>query len=628
MQLIVPFSLRIVLCLLLLGSPVTFVRADGRPLPKPLADHPGNIFVAGEEIVVSRPGAAARNWRAVDYEGKTVAQGQGGGTVHLGRLPVGYYEVRPAQTEGPKDRLSLGVLAPLAVPTPTTSSIALDVSMAWFFKEDKMPAVTNLCALAGVNWVRDRLNWAEMEPRQGEFAASHTRYDASAITQHEGGLKILQVNHVCPAWAGPAHRRFPTDLRHAYRFYRAMAQRWAGKVLAFEPWNEADIPMFGGHIGSEIASLQKAAYLGLKAGNPRVIACQNVFADHAQAILADFHANQAWPYFDTFNLHHYAAVSQYPNIYADFRAVSAGRPLWVTEFNVPVAWSGDQQRREPADADLRVQAERVAKVYAAALHEGVQAAFYFMLPHYVEHQTQFGLIHPDLTPRPAFVALAAVGRLLADAKPLGKLKAEKRSVHAFLFRARPDGRKQLVLVAWADRGQPRLPLPARPLAAFDHLGRPRAATAGPLELSSSPVYLLFPADLLEKFARDLPPSPAARLGGSPSPVVLQAVWPEQRAASSRSAYRVSAARPERIPIFVYNFGHQPADGKLSVAGPKGWKLGLPGRVSVPPGGRVELALAVDLRTAASPTCQPVAIRGEFSSAGTPVLSLRLLPETP
>ena len=45
-----------------------------------------------------------------------------------------------------------------------------------------------------------------------------------------------------------------------------------------------------------------------------------------------------------------------------------------------------------------------------------------------------------------------------------------------------------------------------------------------------------------------------------------------------------------------------------------------------PGERLELTLAVDLRGAASPACQPVVVRGDFSSAGTPILSLRLLPE--
>ena len=621
----IPFSRAITFCIALGYSAAGFAQLGGRTLPEPLADHPGNVFLAGEEVVVTLPPATPDGWRTVDYEGKLVAEGRGAGPVRLGRLPVGYYEVRRGEAAVTAKPISLGVLAPLAVPTPKTSPIGIDVAMAWSFKENQMPAVANLCTMAGINWVRDRLNWAEMEPRRGEFA-SHTRYDTSARTQHAAGLQILQVNHVCPTWAGPDHGRFPTDLRDAYRFYRAMAQRWRTTVLAFEPWNEADIPMFGGHIGSEIAALQKASYLGLKAGNPQIIACQNVFADHARPILADFHANQAWPYFDIFDLHHYAAVSQYPAIYADFRAVSAGRPLWVTEFNVPVTWSGDENRREPSDADLRVQAERVAKVYAGALHEGVAAAFYFMLPHYVEAQTQFGIIHPDLTPRPAYVALAAVGRLLSDAKPAGKLKSDKRSVHGLLFRARPDGKEHLVLVAWADRGKPSLALPAKPLAVFDHLGRARSAAAGTWELAEAPLFLLFSGDLREKFALELPPPPAPRLEGRPSPVVLQAVWPQQRVAPHQSAYRIAANKPEQIPIFVYNFGAEPVEGRLSIIAPNGWKLSLPGQVKVRPGERVELALGVDLHEVASPACQSAVIRGDFQIAGTPVLSLRLLPE--
>lgn len=86
----------------------------------------------------------------------------------------------------------------------------------------------------------------------------------------------------------------------------------------------------------KMATLQKAAYLGLKAGNPKVIACLNVFAIHRPATLQDFQNNEAWPYFDTFNLHHYAPLENYPRLYADFRAVSAGKPLWVSECSVHV----------------------------------------------------------------------------------------------------------------------------------------------------------------------------------------------------------------------------------------------------------------------------------------------------
>src|SRR6186713_1830723 len=103
-----------------------------------------------------------------------------------------------------------------------------------------------------------------------------------------------------------------------------MAKRWKGQVLAIEPWNEADIDVFGGHTGSEQASLQKAAYFGIKKGNPDTIACLNVFAFDRAASLEDLNANEAWPYFDTYNLHHYVGFHAYPQVYAHHRAISAG----------------------------------------------------------------------------------------------------------------------------------------------------------------------------------------------------------------------------------------------------------------------------------------------------------------
>ena len=110
-----PFSRAIVLYVVLSGSALGLAQAGGRTLPKPLAGHPGNVFLAGEEVVVTLPAATPNAWRAVDCEGKVVAKGEGGGPVHLGRLPVGYYEVRRGSAAAAaEDRISLGVLAPLA----------------------------------------------------------------------------------------------------------------------------------------------------------------------------------------------------------------------------------------------------------------------------------------------------------------------------------------------------------------------------------------------------------------------------------------------------------------------------------------------------------------------------------
>ncbi len=595
-----------------------------RTIPSPLPGHPGNVFVAGEEVVLPLPLTPAGSWRLLDEEGRPVANpATPEGRLVLGKLPVGYYQLQHGQ-----ESISLAVLAPLQAPTSTRSPIALDVAMAWFYPREKMAAVASLCALAGVNLVRDRLAWGEVETAKGKFAAD-SRYDEAARAQAGAGLRVLQVAHRSPDWATRAAGRFPPDLRDAHHFYREMARRWRGRVPAFEPWNEADIPQFGGHTGSEMAAMQKASWLGLKAGNPDVTGCLNVFASHNRAQLEDLRDNEAWSYFDTFNLHHYAPFEDYPRLYADFRAVSAGRPLWVTECALPVKWTGDPGLQEPTEADSRLLAERVTKVFACSLHEGSAATFYFLLPHYVEGQTQFGLLRKDLTPRPGYVALAAAGRLLAEARALGRVKSVPENGRAFLFAAKPDGAPAEVLVAWTTRGETELALPTSPTRLFDHLGRSREP-ASRLRLSSAPLLALFPEGTAKQFTLEPSPAAPARLPGSPSTVVLQALWPTEKIVLSRSAYRVSVDKPDRVPLFVYNFGETPVDGRLEVTAPPGWRTGpLRALAALAPQSRTELALDLDcLQVKSSHLTETILIRGDFGPAGQSMLSFRVMPDPP
>lgn len=610
------------LLLITAATPAKAADSMARGVPKPLADHPGNVFLSGEEVILRVPAGQADGWRVLDYEDKELAVARPKeGRVNLGKLPVGFYRLRGQE---PTNWISCAVLAPLPAPTPSTSPIALDVAMAWFYPQERMDAAASLCALAGVNRVRDRLAWGQMEPKQGGFTGPN-RYDDSALAQSKAGLQVLQVNHSSPGWVNRDPKRFPPDLRDAYRFHREMARRWRGQVLAFEPWNEADIPAFGGHTGAEMAAMQKASWLGLKAGNPEVTVCLNVFAAHNRAQLEDLHANAAWPCFDTFNLHHYAPFDDYPKLYADFRAVSAGRPLWVTECARPVQWAGDAKLKEPTDADLRVQAGRVAKTFAGSLHEGSVATFYFLLPHYVERQTQFGLLRPDLTPRPAYVALAAVGRLLADAQPLGRLQSVPDVARAFLFHAKPNGQRREVLVAWTTTGATNLALPATPSALFDHLGRPRNA-ADHVTLTEAPLFAVLPEGTAKRLPLQPPPSAPERLPGQPSPVVLQALWPEAKVVLKNSAYRLSSERSEAVLLFVYNFGEAPVTGRLRIDVPKGWKTSQLDLLTLAPMDRAELRLELDCRSGPPALVQTVRITGDFGPAGKPVLSLRFMPE--
>jgi hypothetical protein len=528
---------------------------------------------------------------------------------------VGYYELKVGEGK----RVSVGVIRPLVARTPGTSPIGIDVAMAWFYDQKQMPAVANLCALAGMNWVRDRLSWPELEPAKGKFAGEN-RYDTSAKVQSAAGLRVLQVAHISPGWTKAEPKRFPPDLRDAYAFWKEMAKRWKGQVAAFEPWNEADIDVFGGHTGAEMAAMQKASYLGLKAGNPEVIGSLNVFAINRKATLDDLDANEAWLYFDTCDLHHYIPLDQYPAWYGAFRGICAGRPMWVTEFSMPMQWSGDEKLQELSEENLRVQAERVPMVYAAALSEGVEAAFYFMFPHYVEGKTQFGIVRRDLTPRPAYLAAAAAGRLLADAKPVGKMVDGNLSAYA--FRAKPDGRERDVVVMWSKKEEM---VGVADAEVYDHLGRAVAVVDGRVKLTK-PVYVVQPVGEIAKTKFGPVPAMPERKEGKASAIVLQALLPEARTELARSAYRISSAKTETIPVFVYNFGENVAKGKLTATGPAGWKVGIAEEVEILPGDRKELALSVDCNKGARKLVETIRVEGDFGQMGRAVLSVRVQAE--
>jgi hypothetical protein len=602
------------------------VGADSLPraIPYPLPSHPGNIFLAGEPVAVAAPPGEVETWRAVDYDDNPVANGLcKNGMAEIGPLPAGWYKIMRDAGQATNE-VFLGVLEPLRAPTPLSSPIGIDVAAAWFYPDARLDGAINLCRLAGMNWVRDRLLWSEIEPRRGEFA-THTRYDEAVRAQTSAGLQVLDVHHLSAGWATTNSARFPPDLRDIYNFYRELAHRWQGQLAAFEPWNEADIKEFGGHTGSEMATLQKAAWLGLKAGNPGLAVCQNVFAIHRLATLRDFQDNEAWPYFDTFNLHHYEPFENYPKLYQDFRSVSAGKPLWVTECNVAVHWKGDAKLQEPSEADLRVQSERVPKIYSMAIHEGAQAVFYFMLPHYVESQTQFGVLRPDLTPRPAFLALAAAGRLLADAKPLGRVRSEDPAVQGYLFAAKADGREGDILVIWSDH-EATFVLPEPPVACFDHLGRPRSLTSSVLRIGRAPLYIELAQGSCP--AMIAPPKPTKVLTGHPGTVVMQALLPDKDIVADQSAYHLAAGREMTIPIFIYNFGAKTVRGKLLVKAPDHWAAQMAPEVQIEPGGRQELTLRLTHPEMAGITNAGIRIHGNFGyGGGKPVLAFRLTSST-
>jgi len=191
-----------------LGAPLHTIE---RSAPTPLPSHPGNVFLAGETIVMPVPQGVVvgDKWRVLDDRGKDAGSGQLAGpktpsSLSLSFLGVGWYRLEFLKPDDQRAaHTNLAVLAPLTEPTPQDSPVCIDMAAAWFARGDaeKQSHFASLAALAGANWVRDRLSWGGIEPQRSQFAPETTTYDTAAAAQRDRQLKTLQVIHTTPGWA-------------------------------------------------------------------------------------------------------------------------------------------------------------------------------------------------------------------------------------------------------------------------------------------------------------------------------------------------------------------------------------------------------------------------------------------
>jgi hypothetical protein len=618
-----------------------------RNIPTTQPQHPGNVFLLGEGVNFKLPEKAigkAVSWRVLDDRRNVIAQVSSvekTSNLRICGLGIGWYRFEFLNADGKVlDWTTAAVLAPLAEPVPQDSPVCVDSATSWFAanRSARQERFAQLAALAGVNWIRDRLSWGGFQ-KEPDKLPNKTTYDIAATFQARYGLKVLQVFHDTPGWAlneqldgKRRYKRFPRDLRVLYKFCKAMAQRYKGRVLAWEPWNEANITVFGGHTIDEMCTHQKAAYLGYKAGNPDLTVCWNVYAGagtplHTKGVLE----NQTWPYFETYNIHSYQKPDNYLKQFEPAREAACGRPIWITECGVRAVAKTPKPWSEMSRQDEIKQAEFLARSYASSLFAGVNRHFFFILGNFHEREVQFGLLRYDQTPRPGYVALATLGRLLAGAAPLGRwIPEDNPGVRVYAFNSRPDGRQRDVLVIWAEKSTT-WPLPKNLSveAVHDYLGRPLGKNT-PAKIDSAPVFVILPKGATRKLPLESPLRSSAFRDGKASPVVLQLQMHHNSTKLDRQAHTVPPDKETTLNLLAYNFSNKAVSGTITVEHtPQGFKL-TPDRweITLEPMERKRLPARVTINASASDKANDdwIKLQGDFTDAGRPILAFRLVPK--
>nr|WP_239520262.1 family 1 glycosylhydrolase [Blastococcus saxobsidens] len=302
------------------------------------------------------------------------------------------------------------------------------------YTDSERARVLDQFVAAGVETVRIDVSWAMLQP---DGPDSYSEWGVGFVDDvltmaHERGLEPLVTLWLSPEWASEDgdERALPTDPVDYGRVARWAAQRWQGKVAAWEVWNEPNDDDFARNADpAAYADLLEAAYCGFKTGAPEtpVVFGGTSYVD-LDWIAAAYEAG-AGDRFDVMGIHPYMGVADSPPETPDggsgrtLAAVGdlhelmaakgdADKPIWVTE----MGWSAHPDTGDTPDWARGVAASVQGDYLVRALdllraeHPYVER-FYWYTDRDRQtgdtHYDNYGLLTQDLQPKPAYRALAA-----------------------------------------------------------------------------------------------------------------------------------------------------------------------------------------------------------------------------
>jgi len=143
-----------------------------------------------------------------------------------------------AETPPANTPVAPAVQTPLPTPPGTGFDYGIQVHLFHLDAGYVAQLVTNM----QFRWIKHQIEWKEFEPAKGQYVWEPI--DQIVNPAHTSGLNVLLSVVKAPDWArggqtagdGP-----PADYSHYGDFMAAVAQRYCGKVQAYEIWNEQNL---------------------------------------------------------------------------------------------------------------------------------------------------------------------------------------------------------------------------------------------------------------------------------------------------------------------------------------------------------------------------------------------------
>ena len=186
----------------------------------------------------------------------------------------------PTNTPAPTSTLTpapspAATLAPvaMAVPAPPRQAYrvaqpAYGINAALLVAPDVRRRALDRVTELGFNWVKLQIRWSDFEDAKGQYGQPLAWLDDAIDDAHGRGIHVLLTVVAAPDWArapGTSGVAPPADPQDYADFLGFLADRYRGRVQAFEVWNEQNLAReWGGkgrlNVGQYVALLRAAYY--------------------------------------------------------------------------------------------------------------------------------------------------------------------------------------------------------------------------------------------------------------------------------------------------------------------------------------------------------------------------------
>jgi cellulase (glycosyl hydrolase family 5)/Big-like domain-containing protein len=297
----------------------------------------------------------------------------------------------------------------------------------------------------GVGWVRGFVPWNVFEPNKGHLNEPQIGALENGLAALSKGTKVILDIVNTPQWesgsANPAMS--PRDPADYARFVGAMAKRLSGKVAAWEIWNEEDDSLWWASAPdpAAYAALLRAAYPAIKTADAKATVLVGGLTGNDYEYLSQLYGHGAKGSFDAVAVHTDSicdvaspyeilrngrtdrrinrwAFLGYRTVHEVMQANGDPSPIWMTELgwstSTQVCNSGAWAGQKPGGVSPQQQATFLSQAYHCLAQDPyVKVGIWYGLQDtepFDSPRGSYGLLGPNLAPKPAYGALADYSR--------------------------------------------------------------------------------------------------------------------------------------------------------------------------------------------------------------------------